>query len=73
MAQGIAAPIDHKDSRDGAQFIKAALHGMKDIMDDPDKAAGDFVRFVPEWKARRRGGCLQHVRQLVYPDEGWAR
>src|SRR5262249_10745980 len=32
------------------RFVKAALHGMKDIMDDPDKAADDFVQFVPEWK-----------------------
>ena len=25
---------------------------MKDIMDDPDKAADDFVKFVPEWKGK---------------------
>jgi NitT/TauT family transport system substrate-binding protein len=25
---------------------------MKDIMDDPDKAAEDFVKFVPEWTGK---------------------
>jgi NitT/TauT family transport system substrate-binding protein len=34
------------------KFVHAALHGMKDIMDDPDNAAKDFVSFVPEWKGK---------------------
>ena len=33
-------------------FVKAALHGMNDIMDDPNAAATDFVKFVPEWKGK---------------------
>src|SRR6202161_1779946 len=33
-------------------FVKAALHGMKDIMDDPTTAATDFVKFVPEWTGK---------------------
>ena len=32
--------------------VKAALRGMKDIMDDPDGAAKDFVKFVPEWQGK---------------------
>src|SRR5216684_4316769 len=34
------------------RFVHAALRGMKDIMDDPGKAAEDFVNFVPEWKGK---------------------
>jgi NitT/TauT family transport system substrate-binding protein len=34
------------------KFVTAALRGMKDIMDDPNKAAEDFVRFVPEWQGK---------------------
>src|SRR5712671_1697446 len=36
------------------KFVTAALHGMKDIIDDPDKAADDFVSFVPEWKGKEK-------------------
>src|SRR5204863_6868775 len=34
------------------KFVTAALHGMKDIIDNPDKAADDFASFVPEWKGK---------------------
>jgi NitT/TauT family transport system substrate-binding protein len=34
------------------KFVHAALRGMKDIMDDPDGAAKDFVKFVPEWQGK---------------------
>ena len=54
MAQGIAVSdqvIKEKPEMVG-KFVKAALRGMKDIMDDPDKAADDFVKFVPEWKGK---------------------
>ena len=50
------------------KFVHAALRGMKDMMDDPDKAADEFVSFVPEWKGKedQRQVRLQHVRQ------GWS-
>src|SRR6266852_2069137 len=54
MAQGIAASdqlIKEKPEM-VRKFVRAALHGMKDIMDDPDKEADNFVRFVPEWKGK---------------------
>ena len=41
-------------------------------MDNPDKAADEFVSFVPEWKGKegRRQVRLQHVRQgSVYPGQ----
>jgi NitT/TauT family transport system substrate-binding protein len=34
------------------KFVHAALRGMKDMMDDPEKAAAEFVSFVPEWKGK---------------------
>ena len=54
MAQAIAASDQIiKEKPDMVRkFVHAALHGMKDIMDDPDKAADEFVTFVPEWKGK---------------------
>ena len=52
-------------------FVKAALRGMKDIMDDPDKAADDFVRFVPEWKGKEGAvkAAFNYYAKLVYPGQ----
>src|SRR2546421_4797507 len=54
MAQGIGVSdqvLKEKPELVG-RFVHAALRGMKDIMDDPGKAADDFVTFVPEWKGK---------------------
>ncbi len=53
------------------KFVKAALRGMKDIMDDPDKAADDFVRFVPSWQGKEGAvkAPLQYYATLVYPGQ----
>jgi NitT/TauT family transport system substrate-binding protein len=52
-------------------FVHAALHGMKDIMDDPDKAADDFVKFVPEWKGKEGAikAAFNYYAKLVYPGQ----
>ena len=52
-------------------FVHAALAGMKDIMDDPDKAAADFVASVPEWKGKEAGvtAAFKYYAQLVYPGQ----
>ena len=52
-------------------FVHAALHGMKDIMDDPDKAADDFVTFVPEWKGKEGAvkAAFNYYVKLVYPGQ----
>ena len=52
-------------------FVKAALHGMKDIMDDPDKAATDFVKFVPEWKGKEGQvkDAFDYYDKLIYPGQ----
>jgi NitT/TauT family transport system substrate-binding protein len=54
MAQAIAASDDIIQQKPEMirKFVHAALRGMKDMMDDPDKAAGEFVSFVPEWKGK---------------------
>ena len=53
------------------RFVKAALRGMKDIMDDPGKAADDFVNFVLEWKGKEGAvkAALQYYATLVYPGQ----
>jgi NitT/TauT family transport system substrate-binding protein len=70
MAQAIAVSDQViKDNPEMVRkFVKAALHGMKDIMDDPDKAATDFVTFVPEWKGKEGAikAAFNYYAKLVY-------
>jgi NitT/TauT family transport system substrate-binding protein len=73
MAQAIGvsdAVIKEKPELVG-RFVKAALHGMRDIMDDPGKAADDFVAFVPEWKGKEGAvkAALNYYATLVYPGQ----
>jgi NitT/TauT family transport system substrate-binding protein len=73
MAQGIAVSdqtIKDKPELVG-KFVKAALRGMKDIMDDPDKAADDFVKFVPDWKGKEGAvkAAFNYYAKLVYPGQ----
>src|SRR4029079_14035314 len=58
MAQAIAGSGDMIRQKPEMirKFVKAALRGMKDMMDNPDKAAGEFVSFVPEWKGKEDQG-----------------
>ena len=73
MAQAIAASDQIiKDKPDMVRaFVKAALHGMKDIMDDPDAAATDFVKFVPEWtgKEDQVKEAFVYYDKLIYPGQ----
>ena len=73
MAQGIGASDQVvKDKPELVRkFVQAALRGMKDIMDDPDKAAEDFVKFVPEWKGKEAAvkATLNYYAALVYPGQ----
>jgi NitT/TauT family transport system substrate-binding protein len=73
MAQAIAASDQIiKDNPDMVRkFVKAALRGMKDIMDDPDKAATEFVSFVPEWKGKEGAikAAFNYYAKLVYPGQ----
>jgi NitT/TauT family transport system substrate-binding protein len=73
MAQGIAVSDQIiKDKPEMVRkFVHAALHGMKDIMDNPDKEADNFVGFVPEWKGKE--GAVKFAfnmyATLVYPGQ----
>jgi NitT/TauT family transport system substrate-binding protein len=73
MAQGIAASDQIiKDKPEMIRkFVRAALRGMKDMMDDPDKAAGEFVEFVPEWKGKEGGVkfAFNMYAKSVYPGQ----
>jgi NitT/TauT family transport system substrate-binding protein len=73
MAQAIAASDQIIKDRPELvrSFVKAALHGMKDIMDDPDKSAADFVKFVPEWagKENQVREAFTYYDKLVYPGQ----
>ncbi|MGB3744820.1 MAG: ABC transporter substrate-binding protein [Xanthobacteraceae bacterium] len=73
MAQAVAASDQIiKDKPELVRsFVKAALHGMKDIMDDPDKSAADFVKFVPEWagKENQVREAFAYYDKLVYPGQ----
>jgi NitT/TauT family transport system substrate-binding protein len=73
MAQAIAVSDQLiKDKPDLIRkFVKAALRGMKDIMDDPDKAAEDFVKFVPEWQGKEGAvkSAFNYYAKLVYPGQ----
>jgi NitT/TauT family transport system substrate-binding protein len=73
MAQGIAASDQMIRAKPEMvrKFVGAALKGMKDIMDDPDRAADDFVRFVPEWKGKEAAVrfVLNYYAKQVYPGQ----
>jgi NitT/TauT family transport system substrate-binding protein len=73
MAQAIAASDQViKDRPDMVRaFVKAALHGMKDIMDDPNKSADEFVGFVPEWKGKEAAvkAAFKYYVDLIYPGQ----
>jgi NitT/TauT family transport system substrate-binding protein len=73
MAQGIGVSdqvLKEKPELIG-RFVHAALRGMKDVMDDPSKAADDFVNFVPEWKGKEGAvkAALNYYATLVYPGQ----
>ena len=73
MAQGIGASdqVVKEKPELVRKFVQAALRGMKDIMDDPNKAAEDFVKFVPEWKGKEAAvkATLNYYATLVYPGQ----
>jgi NitT/TauT family transport system substrate-binding protein len=73
MAQGIAVSDDmiKKNPAMIRKFVGASLKGMKDVMDNPDQAAIDFVKFVPEWQGKENEikVALNYYAKLVYPGQ----
>ena len=73
MAQGIAASDDTIKQKPDMirKFVQASLRGMRDIMADPEKAADEFVSFVPEWKGKEGGVkfAFNMYAKSVYPGQ----
>ena len=73
MAQGIGVSdqVLKEKSELVGRFVRAALRGMKDIIDDPAKAADDFVAHVPEWKGKEGAvkATFNYYATLVYPGQ----
>jgi NitT/TauT family transport system substrate-binding protein len=71
MAQAIAASDDIIKQKPEMvrKFVTRALRGMKDMMDNPDKAADEFVSFVPDGRARKPGRsyAFNMYAKDVYP------
>lgn len=53
------------------KFVRAALKGMKDIMDDPKKAAGEFAKIEPAWKGKEAAVefAFKYYADFVYPGQ----
>jgi NitT/TauT family transport system substrate-binding protein len=73
MAQGIATSDNLiKEKPELIQkVVSAALHGMKDIMDNPEGAAAEFVNFVPTWKGKEASikWVFDYYAKYVYPGQ----
>lgn len=73
MAQAIATSDDLIKQKPEMirKFVRASLRGMKDMMDDPNKAADEFVSLVPEWKGREAGVrfAFDMYAKSVYPGQ----
>jgi NitT/TauT family transport system substrate-binding protein len=73
MAQAVAASDQTIKEKPELirNFVRAALHGMKDIMDNPDQAAVDFVKFVPEWNGKEGQvkEAFAYYDKLIYPGQ----
>jgi NitT/TauT family transport system substrate-binding protein len=74
MAQAIATSDDmiKKNPELIRKVVHAAVRGMKDIMDNPDKAAEEFISFVPEWKGPKEKGvhyAFNMYAKDVYPGQ----
>src|SRR5882757_9419047 len=73
MAQAIAASDDIIKQKPEMirRFVKAALRGMKDIMDNPDKTAEEFAVIVPEWKGKEASVkfAFNMYAKNVYPGQ----
>jgi NitT/TauT family transport system substrate-binding protein len=73
MAQGIAVSDDTIKQKPDMirKFVRAALRGMKDMMDNPDRAADEFVQFVPDWKGKEGGVkfAFNMYAKSVYPGQ----
>ena len=73
MAQAIGASdkVIKENPALVSKFVRASLKGMKDIMDNPNQAATEFVKFVPRWKGKEGyiKAVFNYYNKLVYPGQ----
>lgn len=73
MGQAIGASDDGIANNKGLirRFVKASLRGMKDMMDDPDAAALEFIKAVPRWKGKEAyvKSVFKYYVELIYPGQ----
>ena len=73
MAQAIGASDEGIKNNAGliGRFVKASLMGMKDMMDDSDAAALEFVKAVPRWKGKEDyvKTVFKYYVELIYPGQ----
>ncbi|GGF78202.1 NitT/TauT family transport system substrate-binding protein [Mameliella alba] len=51
-------------------FVNAVLKGIRDIQDDPEQAAKDYVSFVPQHSGKEKmvEGVMRAYAALIYPE-----
>ena len=73
MAQAILAADDVIDERPEliGKLVRATLKGMRDIMADPEQAARDYVKAVPQHEGKEKAmeAVFRLYNQYVYPGQ----
>lgn len=72
MAQAILASDEmiRKNPKLIGKLVRATLKGLKDLMDDPDGAAKDYVKAVPRW-AKNNGHKKMAATFKLYKRYTW--
>jgi len=71
MAQAILASDEMigKNPKLIQGLVRATLKGLKDIMDDPDAAAAEYVKAVPRWKVAPMASTFKLYNKYTYPGQ----
>ena len=71
MAQAILASDDmiSKNPKLIQGLVRATLKGLKDIMDNPDAAAAEYVKAVPRWKVAPMASTFKLYNKFTYPGQ----
>jgi NitT/TauT family transport system substrate-binding protein len=71
MAQAVLASDEmiKKNPKLIGGLVRATLKGLKEIMDDPDAAAKDYVKAVPRWKVKAMAATFKLYNKYTYPGQ----
>ena len=50
-------------------LVRATLKGLREVMENPDRAAEDFVAAVPRWKAPAIAATFKLYNEYTYPGQ----